>query len=76
MSIWLEVGLALLLAYFIFWLWAYFVQEYGLTKVEKKFVKRNKGIDSIGVAVTLLCHDGHGNYISHKGCQTSFMLHR
>jgi 8-oxo-dGTP diphosphatase len=71
MSIWVEVGLAALLALFIFWLWAYFVQEYGLTKGEKRYAARKKGVDSIGVAVICFCHDGKGKYLVEKRSQNT-----
>lgn len=66
MSIWLEVGLALLVVFFIFLLWGYLREQTGSDRYDRKVANRKKGIDEIGIAVSCFCHDGKGKYLLEK----------
>lgn len=66
MPIWLEVGLALLAAFLITLLWGYLREQTGSDRYDRHVANKKKGIDSIGVAITCMCHDGAGNYLVAK----------
>ena len=63
MNIFVEVLLALGLAFLIFLLWGYLRERTGSDKYDRRVEGRGKGLDSIGVAVVCFCHDGAGKYL-------------
>lgn len=72
MNIWVELLLALGLLILIGLVWGFLQQVFGLEKeTKKRDLNPKKGVDFIGFAVTFLCHDGAGNYITYKRSQSS-----
>lgn len=71
MNIFVEVLLALGLAFLIFLLWGYLRERTGSDKYDRRVANRKKGIDEIGIAVSCFCHDGKGNYLLEKRSATA-----